>query len=446
MPSNNQNNTHTQETKTEGALQKQRFTKQERSWILYDWANSVYATVMMAALCPIYFSSVAESAGQPGDYWWGIGTSVAMIFVAVLSPIIGAFADYLGWKKRIFCGFLGCGLIFTAICVFTNSWSLLLIGYAVSHIGFAGANLVYDSFLPDITVEDNMDRVSSYGYAMGYIGGSTIPFILCIGFIMLSTFRPDIMAEAIAYKISLGITVIWWAVFSIPFLRNVHQQYGLEQPKKNLVRETFRSVGNTARKIVHEKGLLVFILAYFFYIDGVNTVISMSTAYGSVLGLNTVLMIVALLVTQIIAMPCSIAFGNLSKKIGSLPLIFYAVGTYLVICVLGFIMGFGLEENLFDIPTAQIFFWVLASLVGTVQGGIQAISRSYFSKQVPPQNAGEFFGFFEIFGRFAAVMGPLLYSFTKGITGRSSFSILSIIVLFLLALIILIGGRKHLAK
>ena len=425
---------------------KKRFTKQEWSWIMYDWANSVYATVMMAALCPIYFASVAGAAGQPGDYWWGIGTSVGMIVIAVLSPVFGAFADYMGWKKRIFSGFLVLGLLFTAISAITNSWIVLLIGYAVSHVGFAGANLIYDSFLPDVTENDNMDKVSSYGYAMGYIGGSTIPFIVCIGFVMLSAFRPDIMAEAVAYKISLAIAVVWWGLFSIPFLRNVRQQHGLEKPEKGLIGETFRSIGRTAGKIVKEKGLLIFMLAYFFYIDGVNTVITMSTAYGTELGLDAVLMIVALLVTQIVAVPCSIAFGNLSKKVGSLPLIFYAVGTYFVICIIGFIMGYGLEENLFGVSTGQVLFWILAFLVGTVQGGIQAISRSYFTKLVPPQHAGEFFGFFEIFGRFAAVMGPLLYAFVKGVTGRSSFSILSIVLLFMVALAILISGRKHLVR
>ena len=415
---------------------------------MYDWANSVYATVMMAVLCPIYFSNMVEASDETmsGDYWWGIGTSICMGIIAVLSPIVGALADYMGFKKRIFCVFLALGLIFTAISAITSDWVVLLVGYAISHIGFSGANVMYDSALPDVTAKENMDKVSSYGYAMGYIGGSTIPFVICIGLVMLSTFRPDILAENSAYRISLLITVVWWGLFSIPFIRNVHQKYGLEKPEKGLVKETFKAIGRTAKKIVSEKSLLVFILAYFFYIDGVGTVITMSTAYGSVLGLDVVLMIVALLVTQIVAVPCSIAFGTISKKVGSLPLIFYAVGTYLVICILGFFMGYGLEEGSFGVSTAQIFFWVLAFLVGTVQGGIQAISRSYYLKLVPPENAGEFFGFFEIFGRFAAVMGPLLYAFTKGVTGRSSFSILSIIILFLIALVILIVGRKHLVK
>lgn len=422
------------------------FTSQEKSWIMYDWANSVYATVMMAALCPIYFALVAQRYGQAGDYWWGIGTSAAMVTVSLLAPIIGAFADYYGYKKKLFGLFLVIGLVFTALSAVTGHWAVLLLGYIISHIGFSGSCLVYDSFLPDVTTKEKMDKVSSYGYALGYIGGSTIPFLFCIGLVMLATFRPEILSETVAYQLSIWIAVIWWGLFSIPFLKNVKQTHGMDAPEKGLVKETFLSIGRTAKKIARNKSILYFILAYFFYIDGVGTVITMSTAYGGTLGLNAVGMILALLVTQIVAMPCSIAFGHLSRRFGSLTLIFYAVGTYLVICILGFIMGYGLEESWFSIATAQALFWLLAFLVGTVQGGIQAISRSYFAKLVPPDNAGEFFGFFEIFGKFASVMGPILYSITKGLTGRSSFAILSIIILFLIALVILISGRKHLSS
>lgn len=423
---------------------KERFTRKEKSWILYDWANSVYATVMMAALCPIYFAQVAGAAGQSGDYWWGIGTSVAMVIIAVLAPILGAFADYRGYKKRIFAGFLVLGLVFTALSAITENWMVLLLGYAVSHIGFSGSNVIYDSFLHDVTTKDRMDKVSSYGYAMGYIGGSTLPFLVCIGLVMLAAFRPDILSESAAYRISIGIAVLWWALFSIPFLKNVKQEHGLARPKRGVVKGAFAAVGRTAAKIVRNRGMLIFILAYFFYIDGVGTVITMSTAYGETLGLSAVGMILALLVTQIVAMPCSILFGNLSRRVGSLKLIFFAIGTYLVICVVGFVMGFGLEEDFFGVGTAQILFWILAVLVGTVQGGIQAISRSYYAKLVPPENSGEFFGFFEIFGKFAAVMGPALYALTKGLTGRSSLSILSVALLFVVAIILLLGGRKHL--
>jgi UMF1 family MFS transporter len=189
-----------------------------------------------------------------------------------------------------------------------------------------------------------------------------------------------------------------------------------------------------------------FILAYFFYIDGVGTIINMSTAYGTTLGLDSTGMILALMVTQIVAFPCSILFSSLSKKFGSLAMIRAAVGEYLLICIVGFIMGFGLEEAFFGVDTALTLFWILAFMVGTVQGGIQAASRSYFAKMIPPENSGEYFGFFDIFGKFASVLGPFLYAMVKDATGRSSVSILSIVLLFVIGLVILTAGRKHFGK
>jgi UMF1 family MFS transporter len=211
------------------------------------------------------------------------------------------------------------------------------------------------------------------------------------------------------------------------------------------MRAAFSSVAQTAKKIITNKRILLYILAYFFYIDGVGTVISMSTSYGATLGLDTTSMILALLVTQFVAFPCSIWFSSLTKRFGALNMIRAAVCQYLLICVVGFIMGFGLEEAAwFGTGTAIVLFWILAVMVGTVQGGIQALSRSYYCQMIPPENSGEFFGFFDIFGKFAAVLGPLLYSLTKGITQSSSLAILSVALLFLIALAILGFGNKHL--
>lgn len=446
MDNESRHNTVTEETiaAAESGGIKAKFTKEEKSWILYDWANSVYATIMMAAVFPIYFSSVAGAAGQEGDYWWGIASSVAMAIVAVLAPIIGAFADYKGFKKKIFLFFLALGLGFTLFSAITTNWLMLLAGYLISHVGFSGSCLIYDSFLTDVTTPERMDKVSGYGFALGYIGGSTIPFLISIALIM---FGPRFgMGNATAIRISVALAVVWWGVFSIPFVKNIRQNYGLEKPGKGIVKETFLSIGRTAKSIFQNKAIFVFILAYFFYIDGVGTVIKMSTAFGTTLGLDSTGMILALLVTQIVAFPCSILFSTFSRKFGSLRMLFFAVCVYLAICITGFVMGYGLEENLFGVDVGLILFWTLAFLVGTVQGGIQAISRSYYGKLVPPQNSGEYFGFFDIFGKFAAVLGPALYSLTKGVTGRSSFSILSIILLFLVALVIMLAGRKHLVK
>ena len=419
-----------------------KLTTQEKSWIMYDWANSVYATIMMAAVFPIYFSNVADGAGQSGDYWWGIGTSVAMIIVAVLAPVVGALSDFIGYRKKLFSLFFAIGVGFTFLSAFSENWVFLLCGYGISHIGFSGSNLIYDSFLSDVTTPDRMDKISGYGFAFGYIGGSTIPFLISIALI---TFGEKFgIGATLAIRLSVILAAVWWGLFTIPFLMNVNQRYGVEKPKSHsAARAAFSSVAHAAINIVQNKRIFYFILAYFFYIDGVGTVINMSTSYGATLGLNTTSMILALLVTQIVAFPCSMLFASLMRKFGSLRVIQAAVCEYLLICIIGFLMGFGLEEGLFGVDTAIVLFWILAVMVGTVQGGIQAGSRSYYCQMVPPENSGEYFGFFDIFGKFASVLGPLIYAITKGATGRSSFSILSIVCLFILSLAIMRMGKKH---
>jgi len=421
---------------------KSKFTREEKSWIMYDWANSAYATIMMAAVFPIYFTNVANSAGQQGDYWWGIGTSVAMIIVAVLAPIIGAIADFAGYRKKMFTIFFALGVCLTLASAFFGHWMLLLLGYAISHIGFAGSCLIYDSFLAEVTTPDKMDKLSGYGYAFGYIGGSTIPFLISIALIMFGgNFGID---TVLATRISVALTAVWWGVFTIPFFKNIKQRYSIEKsPSQAVVRAAFSSAWQTAKRIFKNKRILVFIIAYFFYIDGVGTVINMSTAYGATLGLDTTGMILALLVTQLIAFPCSIWFSALSSKFGSLKMIMFAVGEYLLICIIGFFMGFGLEQGLFGVGTALVLFWILACMVGTVQGGIQAISRSYYCQMIPPENTGEFFGFFDIFGKFASVLGPLLYALVRRITDSPAYAILSIVILFLIGLIMLVIGGGH---
>jgi len=495
---------------------KKLFTKTEWSWIFYDWANSIYATNIMAAIFPTVFVSIA---GEAGDIWWGYGTSIATFVVALLAPLLGAVADYKGMKKKLFTAFMLTGVVFTfAIALVMNDWRLMLVGYILSRIGFAGSCLFYDSFLTDVTTDERMDKVSSWGYAMGYIGGSTIPFVISIAVLLVMGY-----SDPFAQKFSILITSVWWLVFSIPFLKNVEQTHYIERTGDTSVAQIFRNIGHTARDIFRRRGLFLFVLAYFFYIDGVGTIISISTAYGTVLGLGTVGMILALLVTQIVAMPCSILFANLAEKITARKALIGAILIYTLICVVGFYMGFSLEphqdayesalkaeytEPLSDVSdekaaalrdelaklftdkdaetkageaivktlaesssseivrVADVFgafletrsaeigafrsavsfstvlFWAMAVLVGTVQGGIQAVSRSYFGKLIPKKRSNEFFGFFDIFGKFASVLGPFLYATIGAWTGRSSFGVLALIVLFLAGLVIMITGKK----
>ena len=500
---------------------KKRFSVKEWSWIMYDWANSVYATNIMAAIFPTIFVSIA---GDAGDIWWGYGTSIATFMVAILAPLLGAVADFKGMKKKLFTAFMLSGVVFTfLIALVMNNWKLMLVGYILSRIGFAGANLFYDSFLTDVTTDDRMDKVSSWGYAMGYIGGSTIPFVLSIAMLLVLGY-----SSPVAQAFSIIITSVWWLIFSIPFLRNVEQEHYIERTGDTSVVQAFRNIAHTARDILRRRGLLLFVIAYFFYIDGVGTIISISTAYGTVLGLGTVGMILALLVTQIVAMPCSILFANLAAKITARKALIGAIIIYTLICVVGFYMGFSLEPHQdayeaalqaeYTLPLADlkdenaialrdaaakyftdknaqdklnaevgkltqeqqdnpevervlltfaqfigqetesiqkfqnaisfstILFWAMAVLVGTVQGGIQAVSRSYFGKLIPKDRSNEFFGFFDIFGKFASVLGPFLYSVIGTWTGRSSFGVLALIALFLVGLVIMITGKKDFEK
>ena len=309
-----------------------RFTKAEKSWIMYDWANSIYATNIMAAIFPIYF---AMQADETGNKLYGFAVSAAALVVAVLAPILGAIGDFSGMKKKLFAGFLVLGLVVMAAF---EDWRLMLVGFILSRIGFSGSCLFYDSFLTDVTTPERMDRVSSWGYAMGYIGGSTIPFIISIAIMLLMN------QSVLSYKIAIMIVVVWWAVFSIPFLKNVKQQYSVEDAPQALAKEAFRNAWKTFKDILKDKKILFFIIAYFFYIDGVDTIISMATNYGETLGLGAIGMILALLVTQIVAVPFSILFGNLAKKVGAMRMIAIAVCVYFVITILGFFMGFNIEQ------------------------------------------------------------------------------------------------------
>lgn len=421
-----------------------RFTKAEKSWIMYDWANSIYATNIMAAIFPIYF---AMQANETGNKLYGFAVSAAALIVALLAPILGAIGDFSGMKKKLFAGFLVLGLVFTAVMAAFEDWRLMLVGFIFSRIGFSGSCLFYDSFLTDVTTPERMDRVSSWGYAMGYIGGSTIPFIISIAIMLLMN------QSVLSYKIAIMIVVVWWAVFSIPFLKNVKQQYSVEDAPQALAKQAFRNAWKTFKDILKDKKILFFIIAYFFYIDGVDTIISMATNYGETLGLGAIGMILALLVTQIVAVPFSILFGNLAKKVGAMKMIAIAVCVYFIITILGFFMGFNIEQAELsggDIEAAlklsSTLFWILATLVGTVQGGIQALSRSYFGQLIPPERSNEYYGFLDIFGKFSCVIGPALYAATYAATGRASLGILSIIVLFFGGMVALFAGRKYMKE
>ncbi len=414
-------------------------SKKEISWMFYDWANSAYTMVVTSTIMSLYFLSSAGAAltGKVADpavtanAYWGFANSAATLVLVLLSPILGTMADYKGKKKQMFQTFLFTGVIFTALLAFipSNQWMLLLVAYVITAIGFAGSNIFYDAFLVDVSEDANMDRVSSLGFALGYIG-STIPFIICMVFVVLATLGKAPFSVETAYKISFIITALWWIGFSIPILRDVHQIYGIE-PEPHFVRNSFRRLGQTLKEIRKHRHIFTFLLAYFFYIDGVDTIIKMATAYGSTIGIGSIMLLLILLVTQFVAFPFAIIYGKLAEKFGTKRTLNMGILTYCVICIVAFFMS---PER--DTKTLTIMFWVLAMLVGTAQGGIQALSRSYFGRIVPKNQANEFFGFYNIFGKFAAILGPILFGWISLATGKANYGVGSIIILFIVGSII----------
>ena len=412
-----------------------KFNKEEKSWIMFDFANSAFSTIMVAAIFPIFFTQMAGGYDSPGSFWWAIGLVISRVIVGLLAPFVGAIIEYEGYKKKLFVIFLVIALIATLFTATTYDWRLLLVGYIIANMFYSLSGQIYDAFLPDVTTKDRMDEVSATGYGIGYIGGSTIPFVASI--IMVMT-----IGGTLAVRISIILTAVWWLIFSIPIIKNVHHKHEDPLPK-GLIKQAVLNVFGTAKKIYRNKAIFSFIIAYFFYIDGVGTIINIATSFGTYIGLDSNGMLAALFITQIVAFPMSILYGKLAKKTNPLNLITTAVITYCFVVVTGFFMAFGIEEYWFDTDFALILFFILAVLVGTAQGGIQAISRSIYGRLIPEEESGDYFGFFEIFGRFAAIMGPGIYALLLGITGRESFSISGIIILFFVGLFILIKNRKH---
>ncbi|WP_347319854.1 MFS transporter [Rossellomorea sp. RS05] len=405
-----------------------KFTKEENSWILYDWANSAYSIIISTAVFPLFFKAAATSAGVSSvdsTAYLGYTIAIATFILAMLGPILGTIADYEGYKKKFFTFFFTLGIIFTASLAFIpgEQWILLLIFYTVSTVGFAGANVFYDAFLTDVTSEDRMDRVSARGYGLGYIG-STIPFIIAIAIIVLAQSQVIPIAVETASGIAFVITAIWWGIFTIPLLKHVKQHYFIKR-EKNPVAKSFKRLGKTFKEIRKYRALFLFLLAYFFYIDGVGTIITMSTAYGSDLGITSTNLLIILFVTQVVAGPFSILYGRLSEKFTGKKMLYAGIVVYIGVCIYAYFL-----ETTLD-------FWILAMLVASSQGGIQALSRSYFAKMVPKKNANEFFGFYNIFGKFASIMGPLLVAVTSQVTGQSNSGVFSLVILFVIGIVIL---------
>ena len=397
-----------------------KLTRQERSWVLYDVGNSAFV-LLATALIPVYFASIAEE-GSSVVVAWGYAETVASLVLALLMPVLGSLADLKGNKKKFFIGTVGTGAIALAALGIPTAAMAFLVLYVVASIMLNGSMVVYDAFLVDATDDERYDEVSSQGYAWGYIG-SCVPFIACLAVVLGG---PSIgIPMDVGMKIAFLITAVWWVAFSIPLIRDVHQTHYKERAE-HLIRDTFGGLWKTVKRIFKDKRLRYFMLAFFCYIDGVHTIIKMSTSYGTDLGIDATQLVLALLVTQFVAFPSAIAYGRLSTRFGTKRMLLVAVFAYFCITLFA---AFFLREAL--------EFWILAICVGLFQGGIQALSRSEFGKLIPKENANEYYGFFDIFGKYATIMGTLLVSVFTQLTGSSSYGVLSVAVLFIVGFILL---------
>lgn len=407
-----------------------KFTKMERNWVMYDVGNSALV-LLNTSIVPIYFNAINTGASSAELMTaWANAQTVASLIIALLMPILGSLADYAGNKIKFFTGFFLTGVVLCLAQAIPMSAMAFLVVYVLCTIGLNSSMTFYDAMLPDVTTDERMDQVSSSGFAWGYVG-STIPFILCIALIFGG---PSILGldTLTCTRLTFIITGAWWLAFTVPLLRTYQQRYGKEREHGaegvlHNISKTFTGLLDTCRRIAHDRVLLVFMIAFFFYIDGVHTVISMATSYGAALGIDSTQLVLALLVTQFVAFPSAIIYGKAAGKFGTLRMIIVAVAAYVgIVLFAAFFLKSATE------------FWILAILVGMFQGGVQALSRSYFGKIIPKEHSNEYYGFFDIFGRYASVMGTLLVSVVTSLTHDPSLGVLSIGILLVVGFVMLV--------
>lgn len=394
----------------------------EKQWILYDVGNSAFI-LLVSTLLPIYFDYLADSAGVSAvDYlaYWGYATSAVTLIVMLLGPVLGTLADTRGFKKPIFAVSILFGTAGCAALGSTHSWLIFLVIFVMAKVCYSVSQILYDSMLSDITVPERMDVVSSHGFAWGYIG-SCIPFAICLALVLGSGSFGLSMVTAMI--ISFCIIALWWLLMSIPLLKNYRQHHYVTHTG-HAVSSSFARIFGTLKDIRGQKHIFLFLLAFFFYIDGVYTIIDMATAYGEALGLDSTGLLLALLVTQIVAFPTSILFGRLSAKYPSRNLITLCIAAYTGIAVFAFFMS------------TQVHFWILAVCVGLFQGGIQALSRSHFAKIIPAEKSGEYFGILDICGKGASFLGTTMVSVISQATNNINLGVGAIAILFVIGMIL----------
>ena len=398
-----------------------KLTALEKKWVMYDVGNSAF-TLMVSTIFPIYFNYLAGNAGiSDVDYlaYWGYATSICTLLVAILGPTLGAVADTKNYKKVIFSVAMGIGVLGCVVLGFLSSWLWFLVIFVIAKTGYSASLVFYDAMLTDVTEPDRMDSVSSHGYAWGYIG-SCIPFVISLAIVLGAG---SVIGMQTSMILAFLITALWWLCSSIPLLRSYRQKY-FSEPGEHVIRSSFVRLGRTLREITQQKHIFLFLLAFFFYIDGVYTVIDMATAYGQALGLDSTGLLLALLLTQIVAFPCVLIFSRIVKKVRPEKIITICIAAYFCIAVYAYWLD------------TQLDFWILAVLVGMFQGTIQALSRSYFAKIIPAEKSGEYFGIYDICGKGASIVGTALVSVLSQATGNINIAVSALSVMFLVGLIL----------
>jgi UMF1 family MFS transporter len=397
-----------------------KYKKIINSWAMYDWANSAFATTIMSAILPIYYRTIAEPflSGNQITSYWAYTNSIALLLIAIISPILGAMADFRGAKKRFLTIFALGGIVATAFMFFltTGDWLLASTLFILGNIGFAGANIFYDSLLPHIAKKDDIDQISTRGYAMGYVGGG---ILLAINLAMIM-FSPDNLTVLMT-RISLASVAVWWLLFTIPLLRNVPEpprQVFKSELDANPIKAGFSRLRETFKEIRKYGDLLKFLVAFWLYNDGINTIIKMATTYGDEIGIDSTSLIGVLLIVQFVGIPFSFAFGWLAKKIGTKQSIYLSLGVYTLISIGGYFLS------------NATHFLILGFAVAMVQGGSQALSRSLYGRLVPKSQSAAFFSFFSVSAKFAGIFGPLVFGLVSQLFGNSRLGIISLIVFF----------------
>lgn len=406
-----------------------KLSKLEKQWILYDVGNSAFI-MLSTTVIPIVFNKLADAAGLNDSLYfayWSYAVTIATLVVGLLGPILGTISDIKDGKKKLFTISLIFGVVGCILMPFTKNWFIFLIIYVVTRMGYNSSLIFYDSMLTDITTEDRMDRVSSHGYAWGYIG-SVIPFSMSMAVMFFS--GKIGLSTRISTIIAFMIIAVWWLLMSLPLLKNYKQRFFVAENRVR-VKGIFKQLGETFKEIAKNKKILLYLLAFFFYIDGVYTIINMATAYGTSLGLDSLGLVLALLVTQIVAFPCALGFSYISKK--------YKTENLIKICIFAYT-----AIALYAIQLDKIYeFWILAILVGMFQGAIQALSRSYYAKIIPVEKSGEYFGIYDIFGKGAAMLGTLAIGLVTQFTGNQQYAVGSLAFMFIIGLILFHFSSKE---